>query len=216
MRYVYSDGIKQKRRGRVLLLIVAILLFLTGLYLLVNTMWPALPEIGTDNQATAKKLVATQPTVGGDRLYLPQINVDVAVVEINGNETAALDKGAIHRAPSSGNPKDGGNFVVAAHRFTMGLTPAQTRLKSPFYHIDKIEIDDEIYVDYAGERYAYRVSEKKTVAPNEVSIERRTESPQLTLYSCGLNGERDNREVIVAKPVGTIAWSEGQPKIKKF
>lgn len=189
---------------------------LGGLYLLYNSLAPALPEVGVDPQATAKKLKTTTPSVGADRLYMPQINVDVAIVEIKQGESEekALDRGAIHRQPQNGNPKDGGNFVLAAHRFTLGVTPAETRAKSPFYHIDEMKVGDQIYLDYQGTRYMYKIYEMKTVAPSDVAIENRTKDAQLTIYSCTLSGANDGRVVLFAKPAGTVTWDGGQPKVQ--
>jgi len=212
MRYTLHDGAERKRSRWPILL--AIPLLIGGLYLLYNTFSPSLPIISGDSQATAKKLTASTPSVSENRIYMPQINVDIPVVEINGNEAAALDKGAIHREPGSGNPKDGGNYVIAAHRFTLGITPAQTRAKSPFYHIDQMQVGDQIYIDYSGVRYAYKIFKKETVAPTDVAIENRTTDPQLTVYSCGLSGSRDGRDVLFAKLLGTVTWENGQAKIQ--
>lgn len=213
MRYTYSEGIKRKNANpQIIFLAGAALLF--GVYVLVLTLSPALPDITASEQQTAKKLVATKPVVGENRVYIPQINVDVPIVDINGNETAALEKGAIHRAPESGNPASGGNYVIAAHRFNLGLTPAATRAKSPFYHIDKLKTGDQLYIDYEGVRYVYEVYEKKRVAETAVDIEQKTSSTRLTLYSCELTGPKDGREAVFAKPLGVIAWESGKPAIK--
>lgn len=189
---------------------------LGGVYLLLNMLSPVLPEVGVDTQAVAKKLTTVQPTIGEDRVYLPQINVDVPVNEIGTSETVALEKGAVHRSPSSGNPKEGGNFVLAAHRFNLGLTINQTRARSPFYHIDKLAVGDRVYVDYEGLRYAYEITEKKMVAETAVEIEQKTSDNRLTLYSCELAGPKAGREVLVAKRLGTVAWEDGKAAIKKL
>lgn len=185
-----------------------------GGYLLVNSFWPALPEVMADRDATAKKLVSLEPALTEDRIYIPKVNADVAVVQIEGNEKLALERGAIQRSPSSGNPRDGGNFVVAAHRFNLGFTPAQTKARSPFYRIDKLAVGDEIYVDFQGTRYAYKVENKKLVEPSAVEIEARTEDDRLTMYSCELAGPEAGREVIIAKPIGKVVWTAGTPKIQ--
>lgn len=164
--------------------------------------------------ATAKKLVINQPQLRQNRLYLPKINVDVPVVPIDGSETAALEKGAINRASTSGNPEDGGNFVLAAHRFNLGLTPDKTRAKSPFYHLDKVVPGDDIFVDYHGKRYAYKVVEVKSVKPDAVEIEQPTENSRLTLYTCELAGPEAGRDVVIAEPQGIIVWVGGSPKLK--
>lgn len=132
-----------------------------------------------------------------DRLYIPKINVDVAIVE--GDSEAALEKGAWHRKPENGNPADGGNFVLAAHRFRIGWTPGQARINSPFYHINKLEPGDEIVVDYGGKRYAYIVDKRYDAPATAVEIERRTSERRLTLYSCDLRAKA--RVVVEAIPV---------------
>lgn len=187
-----------------------------GLYLLINTLSPLTASVMTSSDATAKKLVKTEPVINDDRLYVPKVNIDVAIVPTGNNETLALEKGAVNRSPASGNPKDGGNFVIAAHRFNLGLTPNQTRARSPFYHIDKLDSGDEIYVDYKGTRYVYKVTERKNVPPTAVEIEQRTDENQLTMYSCELSGPKAGREVIIAKPQGTVVWTDGTPKIKSL
>ena len=107
--------------------------------------------------------------------------------------------GAWWRSPSSGNPKDGGNFVLSGHRFVMGWTPGETMKRSPFYNINKLEKGDVITIDYEGQRYTYTIDEKKSVPPTAVEIEAPTDDSRLTLYSCGLGGSEDKREVIIAR-----------------
>ena len=212
VKYDHRTGAR-KQTGRKWLTLPILGLF-GGLYLLVNVLTPAVSLTADDGAKAAQKLVATQPEIHNNRLYVPKVSIDVAVVPIEGNETLALEKGAINRAPKSGNPKDGGNFVLAAHRFNLGLTPSQTRAKSPFYHIDQLKTGDDIYVDYQGIRYAYRVQERKMVMPDAVEIEAPTNDNRLTMYTCELAGPKAGREVVIAKPVGTIVWNSGKPALK--
>lgn len=214
MKYTYREGIEKPRSP--MWIFIPIIGLIIGVYLLVNAMAPGILYVVEPTDTTAKKLVSERPTLGEDRTYIPKINVDVAIVPIDGNEAAALEKGAIHRSPTSGNPKDGGNYVVAAHRFNLGFTPNQTKAQSPFYHIDRLNKDDDIYVDYKGIRYAYKVQERKFVEPDAVEIEKRTDDNRLTLYSCELSGPKSGREVVIAKPVGTIIWASGKPKLEAF
>jgi LPXTG-site transpeptidase (sortase) family protein len=132
-----------------------------------------------------------------DRLYIPKINADVAIVE--GNSETALEKGAWHRKPENGDPATGGNFVLAAHRFRIGWTPRQARNNSPFYHINKLEPGDEIVVDYGGKRYRYTVNKRYDAPATAVEIEARTTEHRLTLYSCDLRAKA--RVVVEASPV---------------
>lgn len=185
--------------GRVVPLI-AILLLLGGLYMLYTTLSPELSGrfIDPKNNQTTQLLEETkeQPPTG-PRLYIPKIDINVPYD--TGNEEV-MEHGAWWRRPENGNPKDGGNFVLSAHRFIMGVTPEQTRRKSPFYHINKLALGDELTVDYEGQRYTYVISEIFAVTPDAVEIERRTDDHRLTLYSCTLGGAADGREVIIATP----------------
>lgn len=187
---------KRKHGGKIWLFL-AIVLLVAGIYLLINIFSPALPVPHSD--AVQKKIQTTQPTVTGNRLYIPKISVDVAIVE--GTSPAVLEQGAWHRHPKNGDPEKGGNFVLSAHRFQLGLTPQKTRAKSPFYHIDKLDPGDIIYVDYNKKRYKYTVTRKYKVDRNAVEIEAPSEEAKLTLYSCDLRGEAAGREVVEAKPL---------------
>lgn len=215
MTYDYQKGVKKQKSRSKKWLALPVVAIMIGGYMLVNALAPALPfPLANGGQAVAQRLTSQPPTLTENRLYIPQINVDIAIVPIDGNETLALEKGAVQRAPASGNPRDGGNFVLAAHRFQLGLTPDLTRKKSPFYHIDKLKTGDQFFVDYAGTRYAYEVTAKQQVSPTAVEIESRTSDARLTLYSCELAGPKAGRDVVVAKLKGTIAWEGDSPRLK--
>ena len=177
---------------------IAILMILAGIYILAVALTPTImtPTVNPTDNETTKKLESTTK-ITENRLYIPKIDINLPYT--TGDETV-MEKGAWWRQPDNGNPADGGNFVLSAHRFIMGLTPQQTLRKSPFYNIDKLEIGDKIYIDYSGKRYKYTISKIFAVAPDAVEIEQRTDQPQLTLYSCTLGGSSDGREVIIATP----------------
>ena len=178
--------------------IASLLLLIAGAYLLITSLSPTLisTTINPDDNSTTKLLKADRP-IDENRLYIPKIDINLPYT--TGDETV-MEKGAWWRQPDNGNPADGGNFVLSAHRFIMGLTPQQTLRKSPFYNINKLEIGDKISIDYSGKRYEYTISKIFAVAPDAIEIEQRTDQPQLTLYSCTLGGASDGREVIIATP----------------
>lgn len=184
-----------------LLTALAIIALLGGLYMLLLVISPSLPGWLAPWEVNVQKLVnsTATPTTDGDRLFIPQIGVDVAIVK--GKDASALNGGAWHRQPQNGDPIKGGNFVLSAHRFSMGFTPQETRAKSPFYRIDQLKIGDEFFVDYHGKRYAYRVSRTYDVPRTAVEIEAPSTESKLTLYSCDLRGEAAGRVVVEARPV---------------
>ena len=93
----------------------------------------------------------------------------------------------------------GGNFILSAHRFKIGLTPSQTKYNSPFYNIDLVVVGDPIRIFYDGRWYDYEVTKKFAVKPNDTYIEAPSSEAKLTLYSCTLAGSNDGRDVIEAK-----------------
>lgn len=215
MTYNYREGVKGKANSRSKKwLVVPVILLVGGAYLMVNTLSPLVPSTVTgESENIAIKLKTPVPVIEEDRLYVPKIGVDVAIVTGVSEET--LEGGAWHRVPQNGDPKQGGNFVLAAHRFNLGLLPSQTRAKSPFYYLDRLSQGDQLYVDYKGQRFAYEVEKRYKVADNDISIEKKTDENKMTLYSCDLRGPKAGREVVEARPIGVVTWDGGAPKIKK-
>lgn len=167
-------------------------LYFAFLYYAPNT--PNLPVIGTTN-------IDLDTTDDADdtrnRIQIERLGLEVPYFS---GESTVLNNGAWHRFPENGDPENGGNFVLAAHRFELGLTPNQTKQKSPFYHIDDLQNGDEIKVMYDGKWYTYIVSKKYEVPPTATFIENRSTEPKLTLYSCSLEGSAAGRFVIEARP----------------
>ncbi len=205
MKYHFIDGAEKKRQWwKPLAWVVPVLLVAAGGYILFTALSPSLinvPLLDSGNTAETEERLQSKPGTYGDRLFIPQIGVDVAILV--GNESV-LDKGAWHRKPENGDPITGGNFVLSAHRFEMGLTPQQTRAKSPFYNIGNLQVGAQIFVDYKGERYGYEITKKYSVKPTQVEIEAPSEQPKMTLYSCTLEGSADGRDVLEAKPLGKV------------
>jgi sortase A len=190
MRYTGGRVVRYKKR--VSTLIAGVVLLLVGAYGLLITLAPTLPVI---KQEPFTQEAVDSISVGQQTIIIPKIGVNIAY---NSGTDEVLESGAWWRYPERGNPVDGGNFILSAHRFSLGPTPAQTRTKSPFYHIDKLNVGDEIIVDYMGKRYNYEVNKKYQVKPTQVEIEAKTEESKLTLYSCTLKGAHDGRDVIEA------------------
>ena len=172
-----------------------------GLYSLALVASPALADIVRPPLDISK---VPAPKIDENRIIIPKIGVNITF----GEGAESLDRGAEWRNPDHGNPADGGNFIIAAHRFSIQPTPMSTIEKSPFYNISKLQKDDHIFVDYKGERYAYKITERFEVAPTQTEIEETSEKPKLTLYSCTLGGAADGRDVIIAEPIGKVAVAD--------
>ena len=196
-----SVKIKRTRTAKdYIILGIALALLVGGGYLLITIFSPffATQFIDPKNNETTKVLQKTTDEFHPEnRIYIPAINVNIPY-KTGGAEVLELT--AWWRKPENGNPKEGGNFIVAAHRFQIGPTPQRTINNSPFYNINKLKVGDSITVDYDGKRYEYSIYDIYKVKPDAVEIEERTDQPRLTLYSCSLGGSFDKREVIIAVP----------------
>jgi hypothetical protein len=208
MRYHYLEGVtnKKERKPKKILAFLLIAMVIGG-YAALNYVAPGLPLTPPD--ATAKKLLATKPASNTNRLYIPQVNIDVLIED---GESGNGPSSAWHRSPENGNPKTGGNFALSASRFAFGFTPQDTKNRSPFYFVDKLKKGDEVYVDWEGTRYVYNV---RVIKPAKEMKQDTIESPssenKLTLYSHDFDGV-----VVFAEPSGTVAWTSGKPFIKKL
>ncbi|MFZ1258801.1 MAG: class E sortase [Candidatus Saccharimonas sp.] len=177
----------------------AVIMLMGGLYLLTLVSAPTIAPLVMMKPIEVSSLPVPQKTE--NRIVIPKIGVNIPY----GTGKVALDQGAEWRYPERGNPEKGGNFVVAAHRFTLAPTPTETVRKSPFYHIDKLVVGDKIVVDYDGIRYGYEIQKIFDVKPTQVEIEAATDEAKLTLYTCELDGAESGRVVVVAKPLGKVA-----------
>lgn len=192
MKVVKKPG--SKNAWRLVILFFAVLCAGIGGYILLLLSSPKVVEF------TAKEWNGPPPTtdISENRLYIPKIKLNIAYAT-GGQEV--LDDKAWHRFPERGDPEKGGNFILSGHRFELGLTPQQTIRKSPFYNIDQLQVDDDLFVDFNKRRYKYQIVEKFAVKPTQVEIEAPSDEAKLTLYTCTLGGEADGREVLIAKLV---------------
>lgn len=196
--YKHDVPIKLKRKLRSkLAMTLAIILFFGGAYLLFLTQFPGLTQIPVSTSIDLN--TADDATNHQDRIQIEKINLEVPF--FGDNTPAVLEKGAWWRFPERGNPKKGGNFILSAHRFNLGLTPQGTRAKSPFYNLDQVQSGDKVRVSYKDTWYEYEVIKKYSVEPTAVEIEAPSDEPKLTLYTCSLKGAADGRVVVIAKPM---------------
>lgn len=188
--------IKKHRGYSMLGGIIAVIFLLTALYLLTLALSP---YTYVAYQQHIAKIDPTEQPIQQDRLVIPKIGLDISYK--TGNASVLNDE-AWHRFPERGDPENGGNFILAGHRFTLAPTPLETYRKSPFFGINALAKGDTILVDYHRKRYTYRITETFRVTPRQTDIEAPSTTPKLTLYSCTLAGSQDGREVIIALPSG--------------
>jgi len=129
------------------------------------------------------------------RLEIPKIQVDAIVVE--GASRHELSEGPGHMKQTA-QPGETGNAVITAHRDTF------------FRHIYELNKGDQIQVRRSGRVFTYQVTGKRIVMPEDISVIKPTNDPQLTLITCYPTyyiGPAPKRLVVFSKLVD----SDGQP-----
>lgn len=194
---MYRYGKKRSTTFRKLSIFLSLVIIATGLYVLLLTKSPSLSFVAATNGNTSISLDTTDDDQDiRDRIQIEKIGLEVPF--FTGDTSQTLEKGAWWRFPERGSPTNGGNFILSAHRFNLGLTPQGTKARSPFYNLDKLTTDDSIRIFHKGTWYDYKVTNTYSVAPSAVEIEAPSAEPKLTLYSCTLKGSADGRIVVEA------------------
>jgi sortase A len=190
-----KGGKWKKRFG----LAIPLLMLVGGIYMLSLVFAPKLvPYL---NSGDVKRVIdSSTPQEGNDRLYVQKLGVNAPIK--TGDAPVMNNGGVWHRFPERGDPVAGGNFILSAHRWHTGKTPAETIAQSPFYNMDRMAVGDSIFVDFRGKRYKYEIYEIQQVKPDKTQIEEplaEGEEAHMTLYTCTLKGSADGRVVIYAK-----------------
>ncbi|EDK72644.1 hypothetical protein TM7_0202 [candidate division TM7 genomosp. GTL1] len=172
MRYHYQRGaIRPKRRlSRLKLGVILTLLLLVVGY---GGFLSVLPGIGgwplRRGDETAKRVRSTAPGADGNRLYIPKLNVAVAV--------------AAGGAELEGEIGEGKSASLTAEKLQLAFTPDATLEESPFSRLSHLKEGDEIFIDYNGTRFAYSVT---TSGDSGMRLETTDKSVQIKAKSIGV------------------------------
>jgi sortase A len=122
-------------------------------------------------------------------LVIPRINLQQTIYE---GGKWVLSKGIWHPG-NTGNPASGGNMVMSGHRFTYG-GPAV------LYHLDKVQVGDEIVIYWQQQKHTYLVKEVLVVPPTNTTALAATTDARLTIYTCTPLITAKNRLIVIAQP----------------
>ncbi len=103
-------------------------------------------------------------------------------------------------------PGEIGNSVIVGHSSDLPWSDGQ--YKTVFALLDKLVLGDKVVVYYKKQRLVYSVTSSKVVAPTDLSVLRRSTTPQITLLTCYPVGTTRNRLIVTAEliegvPTGT-------------
>jgi len=132
------------------------------------------------------------PAPAENTLVIPSINLQKTIYD--GASIANLSKGVWHR-PLTSSPDQGHNTVLVGHRFGYNGDGV-------FYHLDKVNTGDKIYVYWSGKKHTYTVTQKLVVKPTDTQVEAKTSKSILTMYTCTPLWTFSDRLVVIAEEEG--------------
>lgn len=155
------------------------------------------PSVGTSLNAVTPSVIAPS---NEPRIIIPSIGVDAPVVydEQRTDDAVvqkALERGVVHFGRSA-LPGTVGNAVLVGHSSNLPWVPGD--YKFVFALLEHVEPGQDITLDYDGTRYTYRITEKRVVSPNNISVLEDTTDARLTLITCTPVGTDKQRLVVSA------------------
>jgi LPXTG-site transpeptidase (sortase) family protein len=171
----------------------------------------------TPSRTVSSTAIITDPTstpVGKEsKIIIPKINVEIPVVydEPSIQEEAmqaALERGVVHYATTP-NPGEKGNAVIFGHSSNNILNSG--KYKFAFVLLSRLQEEDTFMLERGGQRYVYKVFEKKVVKPTDLSVLGSSDrTATATLITCDPPGTSINRLVVVGEqispsPTGNVA-----------
>lgn len=147
-----------------------------------------------------KPIVPEQPD------YAPAIEIAkigvAAPLILSVEPDAILDqlKNGVTHYQATAFPGEIGNSVIVGH--SSDFPWSDGRYKTVFALLDKLVAGDQIIVAYKKQRLIYTVSSTKVVPPTDLSVLRRTDTPQLTLLTCYPVGTTRSRLIVTARLTG--------------
>lgn len=171
--------------------------------------------------ATAGKeegnLLSYLPTIGPpeNRIIIPRLGLNVPLVTpsfesllqedwegVEEDIQDALQYGVVHY-PGTARPGQAGNFFVTGHSSYYPWAPGA--YKTVFARMHEIQVGDEYWVYYGGDKHRYVVGGKKEVNPSDVSVlDQPTNRRVATLMTCTPVGTTLRRLILTAQEVDPI------------
>jgi sortase A len=162
----------------------------------------------TPSRAVSNTPIIVDPnsSVAGpeSEIIIPKINVEIPVVyDVPTVQEAAiqnaLERGVVHYATTP-DPGQKGNSVIVGHSSNNIFN--QGKYKFAFVMLNKLEIGDTFFLTKDGVRYAYKIYEKKVVAPTDVAVLGPNDKPATaTLITCDPPGTSINRLIVVGEQI---------------
>ena len=135
-------------------------------------------------------------------IVIPKIGANAKVIEnVDPYDPQIYQKaltGGVAHAKGTVFPGNFGNIFIFSHS-SVNFYEAN-RYNSIFYLLSKMEKGDEVYIFFHKQKFMYKVTDKKIVAPQEVSyLSGQAQGQILTLMTCWPAGTTFKRLLVIGK-----------------
>jgi LPXTG-site transpeptidase (sortase) family protein len=165
---------------------------------------PAAPVGATDAEMHVVPVPNGKPPIAAAmaarRVIIPTIGLDSKVIQLGTKldrrgqiawETAPF---AVGQHKGLAGPGQNGNMVLSGHV----SSPNEGAI---FHHLPDLQVGEGVVVATDERQYLYRVTDIRTVTPDEVSVLDQTPDPTATLITCVPDGIYSHRLVVTARLV---------------
>lgn len=162
-------------------------------------------------------LLAFLPPVGPpeNRILIPSLNLNVPLTQpstaallrqdwtqVETDIQTALRDGVVHY-PGTARPGQAGNFFVTGHSSYYPWDSGQ--YKTVFARLHELQVNDEYWVYFGGDKHRYIIRSKKEVSPSDVSVlDQPGDARTATLMTCTPIGTTLRRLIVKAEEVDAI------------
>lgn len=161
------------------------------------------------------------PAVGPpeNRMVIPRLDLNVPIVipprdallaedwkQLEAQIQDSLQNGVVHY-PGTAEPGQPGNFFITGHSSYFPWAPGS--FKSVFARLHELNVGDEYWIYYGGDRFRYVIREKKEIRPSDVSVLDQPVGKRIgTLMTCTPVGTTLRRLIIVAQEVDPVTGED--------
>ena len=175
-------------------------------------------------------LLSYLPTVGPpeNRIIIPRLGLNIPLVTpsyssllkedwvgVEHDIQEALQQGVVHY-PGTARPGQAGNFFVTGH--SSYYPWATGNYKTVFARLHELNVGDEYWVYYGGDKHRYIVNGKREVKPSNVDVlDQPTNKRFATLMTCTPVGTTLRRLILTAQEVDPstgIALKVGEREVR--
>lgn len=182
---------------------VGVMGLLNGQWILAQADYRFAPQTKSIPPAKLANYGSIKAPNNNSEIFIPNINVDAPIhTDITTYADWAvqigLRTGVVHYGKTA-LPGQKGNIVIVGHSSEVPWAPGN--YKFVFTLLNKLKTGDEIFIDYQGTRYTYKVTSSEVIDPNNFSVIQPTNDPELTLITCTPVGTDWHRLVVHAVQV---------------